>query len=377
MPLTDISKYGGEPCNVRCPSYGVLSGVSVAVLLCFFRNPLGLMTNPTMTMTITDRSPNVRGERILALNGSLGPLDRVGLCNQYGNLLGLVWNARRMGIRYLAQRTLTFTASWTDGNTQVAVEQVIDVAAWNKAARQHASLSVPLIVDVDKDAVTDRIDNLDSIWIPGRLLHANASDPLTCWFWSAVRPEERVMKAVRALRQRIGSHGALHARIEQDLLAIGGDAFWQARVPLSKLYPMVANYSHSCIGHSKSLFMAVGAEDVKEKDDKLILGRGISPWPNVSLYMGGSNVAREAGLEGSRIQGALIDFQIVRDADFFIGPPVLSSFTRSALTARRCAFQTCSFSYGPDGITHCSLSASSRTMSIDIRHGACKMFGQF
>jgi len=368
----------GERSNVRCLSYSVLSGVSFAVLLSFYGIPLRLMTNPTMVMNITGRSPNIRGERILGLNGSLGPLDRVGLCNQYGNLLGLVWNARRMGISKLAQRTLTFTASWTDGNKQVAVEQIIDVAAWNEAARQSASLGVPFIVDVDLDAVTDRIDNMNSLWIPGRLLHANASDPLTCWFWSALRPEERVMKAVRALQRKIGSHGAVHARIEHDLLAIGGDKFWQSRVPLSKLYAMIANYNHSCIGHSRhnftSLFMAVGVEDVTDIDDKRLLDKSITPWPNVSLYLGSSNVAREAGLEGWRIQGALIDFQMVRDADFFIGPPILSSFSRSALTARRCALQTCSFAYGPDGITQCSLSNGSRTVSRDFSHGACKMF---
>lgn len=336
------------------------SVVSVLACVCWNRNrhwqPAFLTQGPTAAFA----SPAGKGEgakhaadvnspksKVLGLAGGLGYAPNYGLVNHLLSFLGAIDYAHEHDFQYMSEDTLKFYAGWdaADGNT-VAFGDLFSISHWNARAMGSQSLPLPLIV---KDEATQQI-NASRVFERGRVLSdiPDASkDPSVCWFWGSLRPSDKLKKVVETVRPG-GTYGVLHARIENDLRAPGiPSQFWNARTPLPITYGKISNSSDHCLSRPDSFYMCVMASDVTEPEDVSILERRVTPWPNASLMLGGYDAVRRAGLEGSKIQGAVLDFEIAREAKFFIGVEGLSSFTRAIMTSRTCSGVPCNMNPGP------------------------------
>jgi len=298
------------------------------------------------------------GEKIAGVVKGLGYPPQYGLVNQLLVLLGVVLAANQKGIRHLSADSLKFHAGWdscpncTNGNT-VNFADLFNITHWNERALKKRPLRIPLITLAVEANVFVRPTNAfvagfsRADW--GGVGTDTSEDRFVCYFWESLRPSASLSKVVEAVRPA-GVYGVLHARIENDLRAKDIPSFfWQNRVPLPEIYGMIRKASHPCIARPDSFYMCVMASDVTEPEEASMLERRVAPWPNLSLQLGGSDAVRKAGLEGSKIQGAVIDFEIARRANFFIGSDGVSTFKMAIITSRKCAGIPCSFHYGRHG----------------------------
>lgn len=174
---------------------------------------------------------------------------------------------------------------------------------------------------------------------------AASKDPSVCWFLGSLRPADALLRVVETVRPA-GVYGVLHARIEDDLRAPGvRGKFWRGRADLSMLYSMIRDSPHHCLSRPDSFYMCVMASDVTEPAASSILSQRVTPWPNVSLELGGYEAVRKAGLQGYKVQGAVLDFEIARGAKFFLGDESISTFARAIMTSRRCDGIPCNIPY--------------------------------
>ncbi|CAK0796096.1 unnamed protein product [Prorocentrum cordatum] len=291
------------------------------------------------------RSPGsfIRGE-VLGLVGGLGFAPNLGLVTQLLALLGAVVYAHEHAIKYISEDTLTFRASGKaiDGSS-ARFGDLFNITHWNARAMGNQSLPLPFVVQAKATEwiFASNVSKQGYAKSDGPDGEAVRGDRSVCWYWESLRPTDALLKAVDAVRPA-AAYGVLHARIEDDLRAPGIPSdFWSARTPLPDMFSKIANSSHPCLSRPSSFYMCVAASDVTEPEDASILDRRVTPWPNMSLELGGSDAVRKAGLEGSRIQGALLDFEIARGAKFFLGDEGLSTFTRAIMTSRTCAGIPC------------------------------------
>ncbi|CAK0849717.1 unnamed protein product [Prorocentrum cordatum] len=260
-------------------------------------------------------------------------------------------HAREHGIRYISGDTLKFYDGWdaSDGNT-VSFASLFNVTHWNSRAMRNQSMPLPLIV----------FSRQVTAWIRAKTVALRAfeeadvitasGDPSVCWFWQSLRPAAPLMKAVESVRP-VGMYGVLHARIENDLNTPGIPAVFRTdRLSLPTIYGMISNFSHPCLSRPDRFYMCVMASDVTEPEEASMLERRLTPWQNVSLELRGSEAVRQAGLEGSKVQGAVLDPRLARGAKFFIGEEGLSTFAMAIMTSRSCAGLQCNVHLGPDGM---------------------------
>jgi len=280
------------------------------------------------------------------------------LVNQLLALLGAVMYAREHGIRYISEDTLKFHSGWDVEIGDVSFAELFNVTRWNERAMGNQSLPLPYIVRssnvthwIKARAYFQRAMERADVWTASR-------DPSVCWFWGSLRPVDALLKAVESAKP-VGDYGVFHARIEDDLDTPGIPAvFRKDRLSLPTMYGMISNFSHPCVTRPDSFYMCVMASDVTVPEDASLLKRRLTPWDNLSLQLGGSEAARKAGLEGSKIQGALLDFEVARRGKFFIGEEGLSTFAMALATSRKCAGLQCNIHLGPDGI---------RVIGVDLK----------
>jgi len=300
-------------------------------------------------------SSHIDTEPVLGVRGGLGFWPNTGLVNQLLALLGVVMYAHEHGFRYISEDTLKFYGGWDSDGNNVTFASLFNVTHWNSRAMRNQSLPLPLIV---------RSVNVTE-WIApsarGREAFEKADDvraskdPSICWFWGSLRPAAPLLKVVERVRPA-GVYGVLHARIENDLNTPGIPAVFRTdRLSLPTIYGMITNFSHPCLNRPDRFYMCVMASDVTEPEDASMLERRLTPWENLSLELGGSEAVRQAGLEGSKIQGAVLDFEIARGAAFFIGQESLSTFAMAIVTSRSCAGLQCNVHVGPDGMGEVNL----------------------
>lgn len=292
------------------------------------------------------------GGKVLGLVGGLGHAPGNGLLAQLLALLGAVAYSHEHGIQYVSEDALQFNAGGnvTDGNF-VRFGDLFNVTHWNARARGNQSLPLPLIVQenatvwTSAEAVSGRgHDASDSAKQVD-----SSSGRSVCWFWQSLLPANALLKVVDTVRPA-GAYGVLHAPVEGDSRAPGAPpASWSGRTPLPAIYGRIASSAHRCLSRPDSLYVCAagsgftdpGDSGFAESEDASILKRRATPWPNISLELGGSEAVREAGLEGSEIQGAILDLEIARGAKFFLADEGSSTFARAIMTSRTCAGLPC------------------------------------
>lgn len=292
------------------------------------------------------RHGNTEVKPVLGLEqGGLGFSKHEGLVNGLLSLMGVVMYAHEHGIQYLSDDALMFIGGWDTTSVMVNFADLFNVSLWNSRAMGSQSLPLPLIVR--SDYATHRIAAQTVFEIGAEKANRvdKITDPSVCWFWRSLRPAAALSLVVEKVRP-VGVYGAIHPRIENDLRSPGlAQDYWSMKTPLPAVYDLISNFSHPCVSVRHAFYMCVMASDVTEPEEASILERRVTPWENVPLALGGYEAVRRAGLEGYKVQGAVLDLEIARGASFFIGDGGFSTFTNAIITSRSCDGTQCNIRY--------------------------------
>lgn len=131
-------------------------------------------------------------------------------------------------------------------------------------------------------------------------------------FSNLLKPSKYILDIINANKPK--SYGTIHFRLENDLKTAKG--FWEKKVNIKKIYDKIKNDIKEI---PEFVYACVCKQDVTDKNDLKILNNKISPWENVPLVFGGSDICKKYNINEKHhhLIGAIIDYYTAIDSTHF------------------------------------------------------------
>ena len=256
--------------------------------------------------------------KILNINkGILGLNLNLGFVNQQIQLFSHVLYAIKNDIKFINLDSINWILSWKNKNI-VEHNKLFDVEFWNLMALKY---NFPLLVNNTNDYNVINIKKIK--WESDLFLDTYNSNSII--FSNLLKPTKNILDIINTNKPE--SYGTIHFRLEDDLKV--RKISWERRTNIKDVYHQIRNNVKKI---PDVVYACVARQDVTNKYSLNIFNNNISPWENVPLIFGGSDICKKYDIEEKyhHIIGAIIDYYIAIDSThFFSGTKQMSTFSKS------------------------------------------------
>lgn len=247
----------------------------------------------------------------------------LGFVNQQIQLFSHVLYAIKNDIKFINLDSINWILSWKNKNT-VEHNKLFDVEFWNLMAPKY---NFPLLVNNTNNYNVVNIKKIK--WESDLFLDVHDSNSIV--FSNLLKPTKKILDIININKPE--SYGTIHFRLEDDLKV--RKISWDGRTIIKDVYSQIRNDVKEI---PDVVYACVAKQDVTHEYSLNIFNNSTSPWENVPLIFGGSDICKKYNIEEKHyhIIGAMIDYYIAIDSThFFSGRDEMSTFSKSINVIRQ------------------------------------------
>lgn len=241
----------------------------------------------------------------------------LGFVNQQIQLFSHVLYAIKNDIKFINLDSINWVLSWKNKNT-IEHSKLFDVEFWNTLAPEY---NFPILVKKTDDHNAVNLKRIK--WESDLFLDTHNFESIV--FSNLLKPAKNILNIINTNKPE--SYGTIHFRLEDDLKV--RKISWEGRTIIKDVYNQIRNDTKEI---PDAVYACVAKQDVTNKDSLNIFNNNISPWKDVPLIFGGSDICKKYNIEEKHyhIIGAMIDYYIAIDSThFFSGRDKMSTFSKS------------------------------------------------